>query len=58
MSDFNGNVVVAGESIYAGIDETDISEIPLAIVIEFKDRSSLKKAMEEQKVEFTIFETS
>ncbi len=56
MSEVTGNLIIAGQDIFAGIDEEDVTKIPLAIVIEFKDKESLKKAMKKQKVEFTVFE--
>jgi hypothetical protein len=52
----NGNVVIAGDLVFAGIDEDDRSECPLAIVIEFKTKEDMRKAIESGYATFTMFE--
>ena len=51
-----GNIVIAGEKIYAGIDEDDRSEVSLAMVIEFKSKDEMRKAMQSGYATFTMFE--
>ena len=50
-----GNVVLAGNKIYAGFDKDDQSECTNAMVIEFKSAEDLRKAFNEARVEFTLF---
>lgn len=46
MSDeVTARAVMMGSSIYAGIDRNHVEEIPLAIVLEFSDRESLRAAL-------------
>ncbi|GEM_PF-4390729 len=56
MSNPKGNVVMAGDKVYAGIDEDDRSEVSNALVIEFKNPEEFHKAVKACKVEFTLFE--
>ncbi len=51
-----GNVVVAGDKVYAGIDEDDRCEVCHAVVIEFKDEADFRKAITTGKANFTLFE--
>ena len=50
-----GNVVIAGDKVYAGVDNDDQSECTNAMVIEFKSAEDLRKAFNEARVEFTLF---
>lgn len=46
MSDeVRGKVVMMGSSIFAGIDRHHVEEIPMALVLEFSDRESLRAAL-------------
>ena len=56
MSDKNPNVVTAGEGVFTGIDEDEITRLELAIVIEFSSKEQLAKALQDRKVDFTLFE--
>lgn len=44
MAEAKGNVVIAGDKVYAGIDEDDCSECTNALVIEFKDVADMRAA--------------
>ena len=50
-----GNLVIAGDKVYAGFDKGDQSEFTNAMVIEFKSAEDLRKAFNEGRVEFTLF---
>ncbi len=58
MNNKTGNVVIAGDKIYAGIDEDDGSEIPHSIVIEFENNEAMRKALRSGEARFTVFEVS
>ena len=51
------DVVIAGQDIYAGIDETERSKLPYAMVVEFESKEAFIKAMNERKIEFSWFGT-
>ncbi len=51
-----GNVVIAGDKVFAGIDEEDRSEINHSIVVEFPDAESMKNAIRSGAAEFTVFD--
>lgn len=51
------NIVIAGDKVYAGIDEYDRSECTNAIVIEFTSQEEMGEAIRKGSVEFTVFET-
>ncbi len=51
-----GNVVIAGDLVYAGIDEDDRCEVCNALVIEFEDPASLRRAIMTGQAAFTVFE--
>ena len=50
-----GNVVIAGDKVYAGIGEDDRCEVCHAVVIEFKDEADFRRAITAGKVNFTLF---
>lgn len=56
MSKKTGNVVIAGDKVFAGIDESDRSTCRHAMVIEFKTPEDLAKALREGVASFTVFE--
>lgn len=50
------DLVIAGDVVFAGIDEDDVSEIKKhSIVICFEDRSQFSAALRAGRVEFTVF---
>lgn len=49
------NVVVAGDAIYAGIDEDEQTEIKNAIVIEFESAQQMREILRSRKMEFDFF---
>jgi len=57
MSAYKANVVIAGDAIYAGIDEHDAAEIPTSILIQFPTQEALGQALRSGHVEFTVFES-
>jgi hypothetical protein len=54
MSD-RPNVVIAGDKVFAGIDEDDCSEVSFAMVIQFQSKEQFVKAMKDRSVEFEWF---
>ena len=58
MSNAVGNVVIAGDRIYAGIDEGDVTKLTLSVVIEFKSAAEIRKAFKEKTIDLTFFEVS
>jgi hypothetical protein len=58
MSSANkGNVVIAGDTVYAGIDEDDRCEVHNALVIEFRDPANFRRAIRTGWAAFTVFES-
>ncbi len=51
-----GNVVIAGDLVYAGIDEDDRSEVRNALVIEFENPAGFRRAIMTGQAVFTVFE--
>lgn len=51
-----GNVVIAGDKVYAGIDEDDQAEVSNAMVIEFETPEEFKAAISSGQASFTIFD--
>ncbi len=59
MNDKPGNVVIAGDAIYASIGDDDpLSECVHAMVIEFNNPEELGNALKSGKAEFTVFGVS
>lgn len=52
-----GNVVIAGREIYAGTEEGESDLCRHALVIEFPDKESIKKAIQDGACRFTLFES-
>ena len=46
------NVIIAGDAIYAGIDEEDITKIKNAVVIEFESKEQMGEALRARKFNF------
>lgn len=57
MTDTNKkpDVVIAGDHIFAGIDEEDQSKVSCAIVIQFDNKEQMTEAMRSRSVDFTYF---
>ena len=49
------NVIIAGDAIYAGIDENDQAEIKNAVVIEFESKEQMGEILRSRSMEFDFF---
>lgn len=54
-----GNVVIAGDRVYAGIDESgeDRANLRFSMVVEFGSMEDLAAALRAGSASFTVFET-
>jgi hypothetical protein len=53
-----GNVVIAGETIFSGLDEDSVSKCKIAMTIEFDSKEDMRAAMASGYATFTLFKES
>lgn len=55
MKEKKPDIFMAGDAIYAGIDEEDAQEYPLCVVVQFQSKEQLKAAMQTGNIRCTVF---